>query len=320
MGLSAHLWTVWPLVRERFSPQPQPAAEEWSLDVDDPSLGRVRLTGLLRQPEGSTGLVVLIHGLGGSATGRYMTRAAHAADEMGLATLRLNLRGADRRGGDLYHAGLTSDLAAALVSPRLAGMANLYVLGYSLGGHLALKLATEVEDARLRAAAAVCSPLDLDRTVRAFDRPSRWPYRRYVLSGLFEIYDEIARRRDVPVPPEEVRRVRLLRDFDRLTVVPRFGFDSAEDYYRRAGVGPRLGELRVPALLVAAEGDPMVDAHGIRPALDGGSTSLDVRWLRSGGHVSFPGRLDLGLGPPYGLERQVLAWLTSAGRAHSLDD
>jgi hypothetical protein len=153
------------------------------------------------------------------------------------------------------------------------------------------------------------------RTVRDFDRPSRWPYRRYVLSGLFEIYDEIARRREVPVPPEEVRRVRTLRDFDRLTVVPRFGFASAEDYYLRAGVGTRLGELRVPALLVAAEGDPMVDAGGIRPALDGGSTPLEVRWSRTGGHVSFPGRLDLGLGPPFGLGRQILAWLTNACRA-----
>lgn len=314
MGFAGHLWTVWPLVKERLRPQPQAAAAAWALEIDDPVTGRVRLTGLLRRPEAATELVVLVHGLGGSAASRYMTRAAHAADEMGLATLRLNLRGSDREGGDLYHAGLSSDLAAVLASPRLAAMRSLSVLGYSLGGHMALKLATEAHDARLRAVAAVCSPLDLDRTVRAFDRPSRWPYRRYVLAGLCEIYDQIARRREVPVPAAEVRRVKTLREFDRLTVVPRFGFASAEDYYRRAGVATRLGELRVPALLVAAEGDPMVDSSAIRPALAAGPTTLEVRWSRTGGHVSFPSRLDLGLGPPYGLERQVLAWLISSRR------
>jgi predicted alpha/beta-fold hydrolase len=130
-----------------------------------------------------------------------------------------------------------------------------------------------------------------------------------VLAGLCEVYDEVARRRELPVPPSAVRRARTLREFDRLTVVPRFGFASPEDYYRRAGVGSRLHELRVPSLLVAATGDPMVDADGIRPALAAGHPALEVRWFRKGGHVSFPAAFDLGLGSPFGLEQQVLRWL-----------
>ncbi len=309
MSLSAHLWTVWPAMRDKLRPPPPVTGDEWSLEISDPAVGPVRLTGFLHSAESADSLVVLVHGLGGSTASRYHGWAVRAADALGLATLRVNLRGSDRRGADLYHAGLSGDLAAVLRSPRLAAMKHLFVMGYSLGGHVALKLATEVEDERLRAVAAVCSPLDLDRTVKAFDRPSRWPYRRYVLSGLCEIYDEIARRREVPVPPEEVRRARTLREWDRLTVVPRFGFASVEDYYRRAGVGSRLHQLRVPSLLVAAVGDPMVDADGIRPALAGDHPGLEVRWFRRGGHVSFPSDLDLGLGPDYGLEPQVLRWL-----------
>ncbi len=309
MSLSAHLWTVWPLMRDKLRPPPTVTGEAWSLDVPDPDVRSVRLTGFLHGAQSADSLVILVHGLGGSTASRYHGWAVRAAEALGLATLRLNMRGADRRGADLYHAGLSSDLAAVLQSPRLAAMKNLYVMGYSLGGHVALRLATQVHDERLRAVAAVCSPLDLDRTVRAFDRPSRWLYRRYVLSGLSEMYDEIARHREMPVPPEEVRRARTLREWDRLTVVPRFGFASAEDYYRRAGVGSRLHELRVPSLLVAAVGDPMVDAGGIRPALGGGHPRLEVRWFRRGGHVSFPADLDLGFGAPHGLEPQVMRWL-----------
>src|SRR5688572_33453680 len=39
------------------------------------------------------------------------------------------------------------------------------------------------------------------------------------------------------------RRARTLRELDRLTVVPRFGFADPEDYYRRASVGPLLADL-----------------------------------------------------------------------------
>ncbi|MCP4660875.1 MAG: alpha/beta fold hydrolase, partial [bacterium] len=196
-----------------------------------------------------------------------------------------------------------------LASPSLREFATLYILGYSLGGHVVLKFATEVGDRRLRAAAAVCSPLDLERTVSAFDRPARWPYRRYVLLNLLSQYAEVAACQVVPTPLAQLRRVRTLREWDRLTVVPRFGFQSPEDYYLRAGVGSRLDRLRVPALLVAAVGDPMVSAEGIEPALENRGNHLEVHWLRRGGHVSFPADLDLGLPEARGLEAQVIGWL-----------
>ena len=66
-------------------------------------------------------IVIIVHGLGGSATSYYARKAAVAAAEAGLDSLRLNLRGADRGGGDYYHAGLIEDLAAAIRrSPRRA--------------------------------------------------------------------------------------------------------------------------------------------------------------------------------------------------------
>jgi predicted alpha/beta-fold hydrolase len=110
---------------------------------------------------------------------------------------------------------------------------------------------------------------------------------------------------------EEVLRVRTLREWDRLTVVPRFGFADPEDYYGRASVGPRLGALRVPALLVASPVDPMVPASSIAAAARGVS-SLDLRWVERGGHVGFTPRLDLGLAGPPGLAGQLAAWLLGA--------
>jgi predicted alpha/beta-fold hydrolase len=314
MRLAAHFWTVWPLVRKRLRPLAPPAGEAWSLAFDDPHAGEVRLTGRLTAVDGRR-LVVLVHGLGGSIDSTYMIRTARAAEAMGLASLRLNLRGADRSGDDFYHAGLSGDLGRVLQSPALARFAEIFFLGYSLGGHLALRFATEVEDPRLRAVAAVCSPLDLDVSVRHFDRPAGWLYRRYILRGLLEMAERQAERGTMPTPLDKLRRVRTVREWDRHTVVPRFGFESPEDYYRQASVGRRLDRLRRPALLIATPGDPFVHPDAVRSALNGNHRRLRVEWVDGGGHVAFPASLDLGQEGPPGIEGQALGWLVAQGDA-----
>ncbi|MDX1504009.1 MAG: alpha/beta hydrolase, partial [Thermoanaerobaculia bacterium] len=95
------------------------------------------LSGLWSGPSSGGDLLVVVHGLGGCAESFYARRAAAAAEGAGVGCLRLNLRGADERGEDIYHAGLWSDLAAVVESPAFDGYERLLVLGYSLGGHLA---------------------------------------------------------------------------------------------------------------------------------------------------------------------------------------
>lgn len=285
-SLAGHLWTVAPRLRP---PPPDPPSRQWSATVDDPHLGVVRLTGKLSGEPDAADALLLVHGITGCADSRYARVGAAAALARGMACLRFNLRGADRRGEDFYHAGLASDLAAALESPELAGHRRLHVLGYSLGGHLALKLAASRPVDRLAAVAAVCAPLDLAACQGEFDRPSRAVYRRYVLRGLQEIYSRVAERRPVPLPVVEARRIRTIREWDERVVAPRHGFAGADDYYRRAGVGDELGGLRVPSLLVASRRDPMVPPVTVERALERVSAPrLAVRWSAAGGHLGFP--------------------------------
>jgi predicted alpha/beta-fold hydrolase len=297
-----------------------PECQDWQTVVEDPVMGPVRLTGRLRHTphadRGSETLLLIVHGLGACADASYTRRAARLADAAGFSSLRLNLRGADRLGDDYYHAGLTEDIRSALASPEAERYRKVAILGFSLGGHTALRYATEAIDPRLRAVAAVCSPLDLAAGGRLIDRPGLWAYRRYLFNHLMEIYDAVAERRPVPLPPEEARRIRFFRDWDTRIVAARHGFRDADDYYSKMSVGPRLPELGVPALLVAAEDDPMVPAGAIRPVLErhaGNGLPLEAHWVPSGGHMAFSPRLDLGLGPAPGeapgVEAQVLSWL-----------
>lgn len=317
MSLSAHLWTLAPRLRPCTA---LPEAQPWSRVIEDPRVGAVTLTGLLRHEPGSEALILFVHGIAGCADAAYARELAEAASRLGISCLRINMRGCDRLGGDYYHAGLAEDLGEALRSPELARYRKVFLVGYSMGGHLALRYAadggisnfgdTPPPDPRLAAVAAVCSPLDLISSAQAIDLPLRWAYRRFVLRNLREIYAAVAASRPVPVPVEQAGRLARLRDWDEAVIAPRWGFAGAQDYYARASVAPHLGGLGVPVLLLAARNDPMVPSEVLAPAAERWRSVLDVRWIERGGHLGFPADLDLGFADaPPGLPGQVIGWL-----------
>lgn len=272
----------------------------------------LRLRGLFRDVPGSDAAVVIVHGLGGTTTTHYCGSAARAAESLGVACLRLALRGAPCDGEDLYHAGLSADVEAAIASPELSRFSRLFVLGFSLGGHITLRYALEGakdHDRRVRAVAAVCAPLDLELGARHIDSPATYVYRRHVLDGLKAMYRALAERGRVPTPLSRVLAVRSLREWDELTIVPRYGFASARHYYAEMSVGPLLHRLALPALLVQLPQDPMVPPWTYRAHLTRALPKLEQRSIRTGGHVGYPANTSLGESGPLGVEAQVLSWL-----------
>lgn len=305
-----HLWTLGPHLAHTLRPPLLPRDEPWDATVIDRDFGPLRLTGWLRARTASDTLVILVHGLGGSIDSSYVVRSAKAMSEAGVAYLRLNLRGADRSGEDLYHAGLTDDLRAALASPALAGFSHVHLVGFSMGGHIALRWAAEPDrDPRVRSVVAVCAPLDLAFGARSIQRPMGRPYQWHVLRGLKEMYRAAAIRRPMPVPLDEAMEIRTILEWDEAIVAPRFGFASRDAYYEETSAGPLLAKLDLPTLFVAAEADPMVTADQLRPWLAQASDAVEVAWTARGGHVAFPDDLDLGLGDVGPLDTQIAGWI-----------
>jgi predicted alpha/beta-fold hydrolase len=214
----------------------------------------------------------------------------------------MSMRGAGRSDPDFYHAGLASDLVTVIADPSLAGHARVFVLGFSLGGHVSIHLSMlGARDPRVKAIVAVCAPLDLERNVIELDTPGGWIYRRHVLNGLAKIHARVH-----PGPP---RRFSTIREWDAETIIPRYGFDDPEAYWRSQAAGPRLREVELPILYIASDNDPMVPAVTVKPHLERAGSRIDVRWLRAGGHVGFPRNLDLGLPGELGLINQILSWV-----------
>ena len=95
---------------------------------------------------------LLIHGLAGCHQSSYMPRVAAALEERGIRVFRLDLRGCGAGVGLArmpYHGGRSEDAAAALETlTRLCPDSPVALVGFSMGGNIALKLLGELGDGR----------------------------------------------------------------------------------------------------------------------------------------------------------------------------
>ena len=254
------------------------------------------LLGMLDRPERPVAgrpLVILIHGLTGCEDSPYILSAARHLLDLGYPVLRLNVRGAGPSRaycGEHYHIGRTADFRRVLWQlPEELTRDGLVAIGYSCGGSMLLKyLGEEGSFSPLRAAATICSPIDLGRNARHMLKPRNWLYNNYILNGMrAEALGEGAR-----VSDEEraaIRSARSVFDFDDRFISPRHGFNGAEDYYGLCAPLSFMPEIRVPTMVLAACDDPWVPIEHYREV-----KWSDNQWLLpvlpdTGGHVGFHG-------------------------------
>jgi predicted alpha/beta-fold hydrolase len=237
-------------------------------------------------------LVLVLHGAGGSSDEAYVRRITCKLVDGGMDAVRLDLRGADASTGAspaVLHGGLTEDVHAAVEHFRRA-YAQVALVGFSLGGQIALKTACEWGASPPHEVAAVVgiSPaLDLRRSARFFDRPAGSFYRRVVMARLRAQY---ARARGTL--PESLQRLdpdsfRSAAQYNAALVAPAFGFRDTADYYERASSIRDLVDIHVPSLILHAADDPIVP---VAPALEARALArpfVRVEITEQGGHIGF---------------------------------
>ena len=260
--------------------------------------------------------IVVVHGLEGSSEAGYARSMAHAALIRGYSVSRFNMRscgGTEHLALSNYHAGQTSDLLAVL-RQRLNSSKRVFLVGYSLGGNVALKLAGELGASAQGLIAGVCAvstPIDLAACVAALERPANFIYQNRFLSRL---KDRI-RRRHLQDPQiytlEHLPKIRTITDFDDCYTAPLFGFGTAANYFRTQSSNQFLEKIEIPALLVQAKDDPLIPFSVFdHPAfLRNGHLRLVA--VDHGGHLGFLARRR----PRFWLDELVMDWIEETGRS-----
>jgi hypothetical protein len=260
----------------------------------------------------SAPLLVILHGLEGSAESSYARMLMQAAFEREWRPCVLHFRDCGDYRNRLprrYHAGETGDIGHFLKTLVAAGQRGpILAVGYSLGGNILLKyLGESGADARLQAAGAVCVPLNLHKCAEALNTGFSKLYQRYLLKHMKE---SVARKFDRFTAAFDWERAMLattFAEFDDAVTAPLHGFDGMQDYYDKCSSAQFLGDIARPTLIINSLDDPFM-TPGVIPGSDTLSEYVLLELAEHGGHVGFieggtPWR------PKYYLPRRMLGFL-----------
>jgi predicted alpha/beta-fold hydrolase len=275
---------------------------------------RVKVLAIRHEPEGVVrGELIVLHGLEGSHDSGYMKSMAAAGLARGLRVHRLNMRtcgGTEGLAPTLYHAGLTSDLRWIVESLHREGRGPIYLMGYSLGGNVVLKLAGEMgeEAARLgvRGLVTVSTPLDLMACCLKMQEKRNFIYSSKFIDRLKARY----RRRAVEFPDlfplDGLDVVKSVLEFDDKFTSKAFGFGNAANYYGTQSSQGFLQGIAIPGLLIHSADDPLIPACVYEKAAPERNPNLKLEMTRYGGHVGFLART----GPRFWSEEFAVDWIS----------
>lgn len=272
------------------------------------------------QPDRAAAPTLLaLHGLEGSSDAHYMRGLAAKAWRRGWNAVLLNQRncgGTEHLTPTLYHSGLTHDpLAVIRALVRDDGIAAVGIVGYSLGGNLAFKLAGELASnpgVPVKAVAAVSPTIDLDRCVRAIERRANVVYQFNFVRNLRARMRRKAARWPGLYDVSRLDSIWTIREFDEVYTAPCHGYQGASDYYHRASALRVIDRIGVPALVLSAEDDPFVPFAQFREPEVADNPRIAVRLERHGGHCGFAAAPDGDDG--YWAETTALSFLAEAMR------
>lgn len=259
----------------------------------------------------AVGEILMIHGLEGSSNAGYIRSMSQLALEQGYAVHRTNMRscgGTESLCKTMYHAGLTSDTLSLIRQIRAERGSPIYLIGYSLGGNVSLKLAGELGlDAQgvLEAVVAISTPIDLAASVRKMSRRGNWIYESRFVSRLKERIRRRARNLPGVYDVSVLDKCRTVYEFDDKVTAPFFGFGSADNYYKTQSSNQYLDKIRIPTLLIQAKDDPLIPFESFNH--EGIRKNAHIRLLavEHGGHLGFISNRK----PRFWADRVVLGWL-----------
>jgi predicted alpha/beta-fold hydrolase len=308
-----NLQTIWPALyaRRTMGPPPQYRRERWAtpdgdfIDVDwlepialspaslahpidemSPAVPRVG-------QEKGRALLVLFHGLEGSSSSHYSQAFADFAHDNSMDYVVPHFRGCSGElnwGPRAYHSGDHEEIDWILRRLRAQHAGPLLVVGVSLGGNALLRWAQEQgaqASTIAQAVAAVSSPIDLAAGGNAIGRGfNRLVYTRMFLNTMKPKALKKWAQHPGLFDREALKQARDLYAFDNVFTAPLHGFKNTDDYWARGSAKPRLGEVRIPSLVVNALNDPFVPAACL-PSQSEVGPYVTLWQPAHGGHVGF---------------------------------
>jgi uncharacterized protein len=247
------------------------------------------------QPEPrSTMTVIIVHGLEGSVESQYVIGTGSKAWTAGMNVIRMNMRNCgdtEKLTPTLYHSGLSADVGCvALELIKQNKLQRIAIVGFSMGGNLALKLAGDWGDQapqEVKAFATVSPAMDLAASADALHSWQNWMYERRFLRGLRRRFQRKAALFPDRYDLAHLKRFPSIREFDDKITARYEGFTGADDYYARSSAARVLEDVRVPTLVIHSSDDPFIRVLPATQAKLLNNPAIHLIETAYGGHCAF---------------------------------
>jgi hypothetical protein len=224
-----------------------------------------------------------------------MTATSNHLNENGLDTVCMNLRscsGEDNLQLATYHSGKTEDVDF-VVQYLLENYAhkNIVIVGFSLGGNLTLKYLGEYQkklSPKIKGAIAVSVPVDITTAEKEMDKLKNKLYVEIFFKTLKnKILEKAFKFPEYNLDKDKLFKATKFKHLELLYTVPVFGFESPEDYWKKASSKPYLLKIDRPTLLINAKDDTFLspECYPTKEALQSSNFYLEI--TNHGGHCGF---------------------------------
>ncbi len=283
---SAHWSTIYPSV---FRKVPEVVYERERIELADGDFLDVDWC-----RKGGRHLVIVLHGLEGSADRPYVRGIINVMNKEGWDGVGLNFRGCSGSPNRLargYHSGETGDIKF-LVEKILeeSNYETINLVGFSLGGNVTMKYLGEMNrhlPARVKRAVGISVPVDLHDSCLEIQRL----HNRIYLNSFLKNLKEKMRLKEEVLPAhidlEAIARSTDFFEFDGLATAPLHGFSSATHYYKSSSSLSFLPEITIPVLLINALNDTFLSETSYPIDLAKKSKNIHLLTPKYGGHVGF---------------------------------
>ena len=264
------------------------------------------------------GLILMLHGLGGSTKRLGLRRMAIYLKEQGFAVLKLNLRGAGlgrNLAGGTYSAKCTQDLIATIKKAKeickkiqtsnyfKGERIPLFGVGISLGGTILLNTCLDnlnKEETLFNGIVCTSSPLDLYESSNSIERLRNKIYQKWLLNRLIkQTLSDPFYKGSVELKEFEylvkVGEIKSIKDFDQSITAPRWGYSDVYDYYENASPIKDLinKEIKTNISILHSLDDPWVPFKAAmrlkKLTEEKRYSNIKVFLTRNGGHNGFHG-------------------------------
>ena len=295
-GLAMTLYAALGMSRdwEKYTIESEPIYQEHIFTGDR----GVPIFGIVAIPPNPKGTIIATYGITGTLENQWFLRIlGRKAYAQGYAVVLFDWR-AHGKTAELSPQ-LTSDgihegedyVQIARQSIQLGCPAPMWIVGYSLGGQLALwgvKAGRDVPE--IAGGAVICPSLESDRSLKyLMAHPTGKYLERAISKELRKLAWGLHHYHPTEIDPQAIERATSIWGFDRELVIPRLGFATVEDYYAATSPLYFLADIDKPLLIIYAADDPLFDPTLVEELCDIAHTrsNLDLLLTSHGGHVGY---------------------------------